>query len=200
MRSGNCALVVFARRPRAGRVKSRLARDLGARRAARVYARLLERTLRAAERTALAPRLLMPADRRDLDWFRRRYARRGWRVRAQNGGDLGRRMQVALAEALERHGAAVLIGTDVADADAADLEAAAAALAAGADAVLGPVADGGYWLLGLTREVPGLFTRLRWGASGVAAETRRRLRRAGAACVELPRRHDVDVARDLRRR
>lgn len=197
---GGCALVVFARRPRAGRVKTRLARDLGAARAARIYRALLERTLLEAEAAPVGPRILMPAAPGDLAWFRRHYGPRGWRVRAQRPGDLGRRMALALAAAFSHGGPAVLIGSDVADFRASDLAAARAALAAGAEVVLGPALDGGYWLVGLARPTPGLFAPQAWGRGGVCAETLRRCARAGLSCVVLPPRRDVDTAGDLRPR
>lgn len=194
----DCAIVVFARRPRPGHVKTRLARAVGAAQAARIYAALLERSIRVAEAAPLAPRILMPAGCEDLAYFRTRYARRGWRVRAQAEGDLGRRMACATTRVLAGGQRVVLIGSDVADCRANDLEAAANALAAGADAAIAPAADGGYWLIALARPIPGLFARLRWGHGSVYAQTLLRLRAAGVDFVELPSRHDVDTVRDLR--
>lgn len=192
-------LIVFARRPRAGAVKRRLARTLGGRRAARVYAQLLLRTLTLAAGAGYERLLLMPAAAGDRAWFCRRYARRGWRVRAQCAGDLGQRMAAALAGELAAGRCAVLIGSDIADGQVSDLRAARRALIeARADAVLGPVADGGYWLLGLSRETAGLFDAMHWSTATVAADTRRRLDLAGQRTLTLPCRHDVDSARDLR--
>ncbi len=190
-------LIVFARRPRAGRVKRRLARAVGARRAAALYAQTLAATLAAAARVRGVRRVLMPATRRDLAWFRRRYAARGWRLRAQAGGDLGTRMQHALEAEMTHGRAALLLGSDLLDVTSADLAAARDALAAGAPAVLGPAADGGYWLIGLTRRCPRAFLGMPWGTGTVLERTLATLREAGLEPALLPLRHDLDHARDL---
>jgi len=192
-------LIVFARRPRAGAVKRRLARAVGARRAAALYATLLARTLALAEASACVRRVLMPAAARDLRWFRTRLAPRGWQVRAQCPGGLGRRMERALGSALAGGQPAILIGSDTLDATAADVARAARALDGVAEAVIGPAADGGYWLIGLARPVPGLFAELPWGSAEVGARTVHRLVAARVVCLRLPPRHDLDRGRDLLR-
>ncbi len=191
-------LIVFARRPHAGKVKRRLARSMGGRGAAQVYAGLLARTLRASRRSGYSRLLLMPASPGDCAWFRARCARHGWLIRAQVRGDLGRRMAHALGAELARGRSAVLIGSDIADLQCADLRAARRELAAGAEAVLGPASDGGYWLIGLTLPVAGLFDDMPWSTSAVAALTCERLADAGRRLAVLAVRHDIDEARDLR--
>ena len=193
----HATIVVFARRPRPGRVKTRLARVLGGRRAAALYAQLLQRTLDVVARTAGARCLIMPASAADCGYFRARHAGRGWLVRAQASGDLGRRMQQALRLATAHAGAAVIVGSDIADLTRADLAMALRALADGADVVLGPAADGGYWLIGVARPLEGLFESMRWGSAQVFATTVRRLEQRQLSWVELALRHDVDRARDL---
>lgn len=190
-------LIVFARRPRAGAVKRRLARAVGRHRAAALYATLLAHTLTLAEASGCARRVLMPAAADDVRWFRALLAPRGWQVRAQCTGTLGRRMERALDSALAAGQPAILIGSDMLDATAGDVARAARALAGVAAAVIGPAADGGYWLIGLARPLPGLFADLPWGGPEVGARTIERLVAARVVCLRLAPRHDLDRGRDL---
>lgn len=192
-------LLIFAKAPVPGRVKTRLAGRLGARGAAELYKRLLRRTLGIARAARLCPVELWCAPDARHGFFadcRRDY---GVRLRRQRGGDLGRRMNHALNRALAGKAYAVLIGGDCASLGAAELRQALARLAAGTGAVLGPAADGGYLLVGLRRPCPALFRGIAWSTPTVLAATRRRLDRAGLAWMELPAGWDVDTPADLRR-
>jgi uncharacterized protein len=79
------------------------------------------------------------------------------------------------------------------------LVAAVRALQGGADAVLGPAADGGYFLIGLRRAQPQLFRGIAWGSAKVLDATRARLRQAGLRWQELAIHPDLDRPQDLRR-
>lgn len=192
-------LLIFAKSPVPGRVKTRLAGQLGARGAAELYKRLLRRTLAIARAARLCPVELWCAPDARHGFFadcRRDY---GVRLRRQRGGDLGRRMNHALNRALAGKAYAVLIGGDCASLGAAELREALDHLATGREVVLGPAADGGYLLVGLHRPCPALFRGIAWSTPTVLAATRRRLDRAGLAWVELPAGWDVDTPADLRR-
>jgi len=189
-------VIVFLRRPRPGRVKSRLSRAVGRRTAARLYAMTLARTLNLV--ADLAPqRVAMPASARDLAWLRRHT--RGWRRRCQARADLGGRMSSALTSALGDGRPALLIGSDLLDFEPRDLVQAARLLIDGHDAVFGPAADGGYWLVGLRAPEPRLFTGLAWGSREVFAQSCARARALGLRVAEIACRHDLDRARDLSR-
>ncbi len=192
-------LLVFAKAPVPGRVKTRLAGRLGKRGAAVLYRQLLDHTLAQAVAARLCPvELHCAPDARhgDLRACRRDH---GVILRGQVRGDLGRRMDRALARCLERCPFAVLIGGDCVSLGTRDLAAALGALAAGYDAVLGPAEDSGYVLIGLRRPCPGLFQGIAWGEPGVLDATRRRLTRAGLRWLELPTGWDLDRPADLRR-
>lgn len=192
-------LLIFAKAPVPGRVKTRLAGRLGTRGAARVYQQLLARTLKAAQAARLCPVELWCAPDARHGFFshcRRAY---GVRLRRQGAGDLGRRMKRALDQALREGRQAVLVGGDCASVGAAELRAAFERLASGYDAVLGPARDGGYVLVGLSRPCPPMFRAIPWSAPTVMATTRRRLRQAGIAWFELPVGWDVDTPADLKR-
>ena len=190
-------LILFAREPIAGQVKTRLIPALGAEGAARLYRRLLGLALRAGAATPCARRQLwctgMPPDGGDCA---RLAATHGFTWHPQPEGDLGARMAAALAEALASADRAVLIGSDCPDYTPDYLSAAFAALS-DHDAVLGPAADGGYVLIGLRRPAPALFTGIHWSRASVLAETRAALRGRGLTWVELPTLRDLDRPEDL---
>lgn len=192
------ALIVFARAPRPGRVKSRLAATLGTTQATEIYASLLEHALTLAPRGRFATRHLFCAAADEYDYFARRLAPGDWHVTVQCGADLGERMFNAFAVVLAEARFAVLIGTDIADSTTADLDQAYDVLATDPrHAVLGPVADGGYWLLGLPRVRHSYFEDIAWGREHVAASTEARLQHDGLGVHRLAARHDIDVAEDL---
>ncbi len=169
----------MAKDPVMGRVKTRLAREIGAVAATQFY--------RAATRTLVAR---LSADRRwstllavapDAAVGSRvwpgRIARRG-----QGGGNLGARMQRIMDWRVR--GPIVIVGTDIPAIQPAHIAQAFRALGAH-DAVLGPATDGGYWLVGLAR-VPRIlepFANVRWSSDAALADTRRNLRAASVALV-----------------
>lgn len=192
-------LLIFAKAPVPGRVKTRLAGQLGARGAAELYKKLLHRTLRIAHTARLCPIELWCAPDARHGFFvacRREY---GIRLRRQCAGDLGRRMNHALNRTLADGYAAVLIGGDCVSLGEVELRTAFDLLTAGHAAVLGPAADGGYVLIGLNQPCPTLFRGIAWSTPTVLAATRRRLRRTGMHWAELPPGWDVDTPADLRR-
>lgn len=189
------ALLVFARAPRPGRVKTRLVPVLGARRAVDLHLALARRLFAEAsasrfDRVELWVDALEPALPAPLAWPRH----------LQSGADLGVRMARALDNALTRVRCAVLVGTDCPTLERRDLDAALERLLRGDDAVIAPVLDGGYALIGFRRPPPAvLFRDMPWGSPRVAALTRARLRAAGFGWSELVYGFDVDRPEDLAR-
>jgi len=182
--------VVFARVPRLGTVKRRLAKDIGDRAALRFHARTLMRLLRtlAADRRFDAVLAATP------DRARLRLPPRIRRVR-QGRGDLGQRMAGVFRRFPHRRVA--IIGCDIPDAGADDLAAAFRALGR-ADAAFGPAADGGYWLVALSPRRPArLFAGVRWSTSHALADTLANFSHHRVALLRTL--HDVDTAEDLRR-
>lgn len=173
-------VLVFAREPRAGRVKTRLIPLLGEAGAARLHARLVHRAL-ATARAARLGRVQL------------------WSTRRQRGADLGARMLHAFRHALRRAERVILIGADCPALRASDLRRAARWLAGGADAVFAPAEDGGYALVALRRVSPRLFEEISWGGAQVMAQTRARLALLGWRWRELPEVWDVDRPEDVRR-
>jgi len=193
-RSPDAQLVVMAKYPARGRVKTRLAATIGSARACALYRAFV---LDLADRLAQLPY--------DVVWAywppRAPFGRLlpGARSRPQRGADLGARMANAIVAALRGGGPALVIGADAPHVSAASLARAAAALRGGADLVLGPAEDGGYYLIGVRAPVPALFRGIAWGTRTVLAVTRARARRLGLRTRLLPPTFDVDEAMDLRR-
>jgi rSAM/selenodomain-associated transferase 1 len=179
-------LVVFARVPRLGAVKRRLARGIGAMAALRFYRGQLAAVLRATGRDRRWTTLLAATPDRQ----RARWPLRLKRI-AQGGGDLGRRM----GRAMRRHRRVVLIGSDIPGIAATDIATAFRALGR-AQAVFGPAEDGGYWLVGLGPRRPARpFAAVRWSTAHALADTLANFR--GRRVALLRRLRDVDTAADL---
>lgn len=182
-------VAVFARHPTPGEAKTRLIPALGPVDAAALHRRLVERTLRAVRACGFPFELRVTgAEVRVFhDWLG------PLPVVDQGGGDLGER----LARAGPPY-PTLFIGSDAPDLSPMHLQVAAAALAR-APAAIGPAEDGGYWLLGLRRAVPGVFAGVAWGTGAVFAQTLARLRSAGIEPVILPELADLDRPEDLAR-
>ena len=190
----NVAIAILAKAPLPGLAKTRLAPVLGADGAANLQARFIERTVATAQSAAVGSVTLWVTP--DHPVFQAIAARRGVVLAAQPDGDLGVRMMAAVEAA---GGPAIVVGTDCPVLTTEHLRAAARTLLDGIDAIIIPVDDGGYGLIGMRRPQPALFEGMTWSTSSVMAETRRRLARLGLSWREPARLWDVDVPADLDR-
>jgi len=194
------ALLLLARLPEPGKVKTRLAPSLDAAQCMAVHHWLLQErlhTLRAVParrywwwtgQADAASRALLSSAHRC-----------GWHLARQPEGDLGQRMHRALATALLRHPQVVLVGSDCLGLTPARIGEALALLRQW-PLVLNPATDGGYALIGMTRRALGaraLFSDMPWGGDQVLRETLLRARRAGLPVALLPPLSDIDRAEDL---
>jgi uncharacterized protein len=187
-------LGVFAKQPVPGAVKTRLARETTPEWACTVAAAFLGDTLdRVAAIQAERYIAFAPASARP--WFETA-AQGRFELQPQVEGDLGQRMQ-AFFQAQTERGAdgSVIIGTDSPTLPVEHIRAALEHFDLGADAVLGPATDGGYYLIGFGHlGAPPIFDGIAWGTAGVLAETARRL--AGWHMNLLPPWYDVDTLAD----
>ena len=190
------AIIVFAKAPQPGLAKTRLIPALGADGAARLAARLLRHAVAQALAAQTGPVQLCIAGDTAHPLVLELSNAHTLAVTPQGEGELGLRMQRALAAALATHAAVLLMGTDLPGLDAAVLRAAAQALQ-GHDAVFVPALDGGYGLVGLKRPQPALFDGMAWSHPQVMADTRARAAAAGLRLAELPPLHDIDEPADL---
>jgi rSAM/selenodomain-associated transferase 1 len=187
MPSTDSLIIVFARAPVAGPVKTRLIPRLGAEGAARLQRRLI----RAALRTAGAVGPVELHVTRLHTWLRGL----GVPLRRQRGRDLGERMYRALSGPR----LTVLIGSDAPALRAADLRRALRWLRGGTDVVLAPAEDGGYALIAARRIDARVFEGIRWGGDDVLARTLDNLRRCGLRHRLLRVVWDVDRPADFDR-
>lgn len=187
-------VLVMAKVPVAGAVKTRLARRLGAVAACRLYTAFVGDLAARLNRTgarvtwAWTPAALTPPDV-------------GPRARhiVQRGPDLGARMADGVAAVWQLEPLPVLVlGVDAPHVPETWWRDGAAALLTGTDVVLGPATDGGYWMIGLREPVPELFTDVAWGTDTVYATTVARVRALGLSLATLPQTFDVDTWDDLK--
>jgi len=194
-----CRVIVFAKAPEPGKVKTRLIPALGEAGAAALHRRLVMHSLRAAQDAELGPVELWCAPDTRHAFFGECERDFGVSLHTQCEGDLGARMRRAFEEVLRRAKHAILVGSDIPALSARYLRDAERALSRAHDAVIGPAEDGGYVLIGLARCDPELFRDIPWGEPEVLAETRRRIAALRWRCLELPTLWDVDRPEDLER-
>lgn len=204
------ALIIFVKAPVPGQVKTRLCPPLTPDEAASLHGSfVLDMLERSRPPTGTRPhrgarggwrwdRFVACSPSPEHAFFKVIEERYGVRLLAQRGEDLGARMARAVAEVFAlgyRH--VVLIGTDVPTLPATAFDEAFALLASH-HVVLGPAADGGYYLLGLRQAAPELFMDIPWSTDRVLALTRRKAAALGLSAALLQARRDVDTPDDLR--
>lgn len=192
--------MIFARAPQRGAVKRRLAREIGAGPAHEFYART-SRDLVGRLGRDRRWRLILAVTPDRFAAEARFWGRNHVRM-AQGPGDLGRRLGRVIRSLAP--GPVVIIGSDAPGVTPAHVDRAFRALAA-YEAVFGPAADGGYWLIGLARKRIGdpslaaqLFKGVRWSTEHALADTRANLP-PGAEAPPLATLEDVDDAASWRR-
>jgi rSAM/selenodomain-associated transferase 2/rSAM/selenodomain-associated transferase 1 len=191
---GDERLIVFARDPVPGHVKTRLIPALGAEGAASLYRRLTERTLGWASRLGGGKGGLVEVR---FDGAPAGPLGRRFRVSPQGEGDIGARMGRAFADAFGSGGErVVIVGTDLPELTPAHVRASWRALRR-ADLVLGPARDGGYGLIGLRKSCPSLFEGIAWSTGAVLRQTLARARAAGLSVELLAALRDIDGPDDL---
>ncbi len=187
------ALILFVRNPEPGKVKTRLAKSIGAEKALTVYKMLLEHTLQITFRLNCR-KFVYYADRieeHDL------WSHPGYTKRLQFGYDLGERMGNAFQALYEQGFKKVLIiGSDCYQLQTNILEEAIQSLNQH-HSVIGPTFDGGYYLLGMTGFIPEPFLAKEWSTGTVFSETVKNFNDLGLNFKVLGQLHDVDEAADL---
>jgi uncharacterized protein len=199
MKTTDCRLIVFAKAPIPGQVKTRLFPSLGKNAAAVLYEQMIWHCLNTAVEAKIGPVDLWYAPSTGHSFFDCCAEQFQLKLYRQTEGDLGRRMSHALNATLSRCSYALLIGTDCPSLTCADLREAADVLRNGVDAVIGPTEDGGYVLIGLRQFTSKIFQGISWGTGSVLNQTRTRLKRLGWQWHELRQCWDVDRPEDLER-
>jgi len=191
-------LIIFTRYPQPGEVKTRLIPTLGSRRAARLQKEMTRHAMAWASTlggsASLSVEVHFTGGSKKL--MRRCFASQ-LPYRHQGEGDLGRRMREAFRDAF-RSGVdrAVIIGTDCPALSPDTIDTALKRLRQN-DVVLGPATDGGYYLIGLGRELPRIFENIPWGTGEVLEATLARAKHLNLSISLLETLHDVDQPGDL---
>ena len=197
------ALIVFLKYPEAGRVKTRLGREIGLEKAMNLYQKLLRRTL------GIASDFKSSQDNQDdLDIFlffsppeRKAELTKGypgpWEFTPQADGHLGERMGLAFRDLFcKGYEQIVLVGSDVADLTVSDMTEAFGLLKE-KEVVLGPAKDGGFYLIGLVFPFEKIFQFDSWSTSSIFKRTLQCLDNADLTVGTLSERKDIDQAEDL---
>ncbi|MDD2270907.1 MAG: TIGR04282 family arsenosugar biosynthesis glycosyltransferase [Desulfuromonadaceae bacterium] len=190
-------LIVFAREPLPGDVKTRLAASIGDRLATDIYEKMLQDVLETCRQLSGVETVVFWAcAENSLPLLSMRYR---CRSRIQGAGDLGQRMQAAFEEMFaEGCDLCCIIGSDAPDLPLSHfLEAYRLLAEPQTDVVFGPSKDGGYYLLGLRQSHPQLFTNIPWGGAAVLEQSLAAARDSALATVLLPEWQDIDTVEDL---
>ncbi len=184
-------LVIMAKQPVAGRVKSRLAKDIGAVKATGVYRTLMTTTLRNLSRDGRwRTWVAVTPDRavHDYNWPT------GISTFPQDRGDLGTRMQIIFDQIPV--GPVIIIGTDIPFITRTDIANAFKQIGP-KDVIIGSAGDGGYWLVGARRSprVPEIFKNIRWSSEHALADTIRNCSKLKIGFAT--ERFDVDTRTDF---
>lgn len=191
-------LIVFVKYPRAGEVKTRLAREIGDDDAAVLYQAMAEHVLRVTAAGDGGYARLVRFAPADADADIARWLPADARA-PQAAGDLGQRMAHAFDSAFAEGAArVVLIGTDAPALERDHVVQAFEALH-DHDLVLGPACDGGYYLVGLVAPRRRLFEGIAWSTATVCGATLERAEALGLRHRLLPELRDVDTLADVRR-
>lgn len=195
------AIIVMAKQPVAGQAKTRLCPPLTAVQAAALAKALLHDTVANARRADCAEVVLAYAPEEAATWFASQFP--GKAQIAQGNGELGERLTAVLEASWQRrYRPCIVMGADSPDLPTDFLCAALESLRPGAESaelVLGPAADGGYYLIGLQGRQPPLFTRIDWSTDRVLAQTLARAADLGLRTRLLEPWYDVDTIADLER-
>lgn len=186
-------LLIFTKNPIKGKVKTRLAKDIGDSKALEIYQYLLQHT-RQVTQPIDADKAVFYADFVDTadGWDNAHYTKF-----AQTGEGLGNRMKNAFVQGFDQgYSQVVIIGSDCAQITQGIITEAFEALKSH-NAVLGSAKDGGYYLLGMDRMYTQVFENKPWSTSEVFAQTLQDFEQAQATVYQLAQLSDIDTVADL---
>lgn len=182
-------IVVFLKAPRPGWVKTRLAASLGDGEACKAYTKMAHCFLdKISKYTDVELRFAPDDAQQEILPFMKSPQ---WTMKPQGEGDLGQRMTRAMEEALGETEVVLIFGTDCPYIETDDVDNAMEALKS-SDVVLGPAADGGYWMIGLKNHEPDLFKNIAWSTNQVLDQTLVSVESMGLSIRMLRLLEDVD--------
>ena len=184
-------LIIFTRNIVLGKCKTRLAKTIGAEKALEIYRFLVQHTAEISKAVEADKWVSYSEQPEHRDYF----DSASYKKFAQEGTDLGERMERAFAAGFERgYSNIVIIGSDIYELDEKDLNTAFRSLEQH-EYVIGPARDGGYYLLGMKEHSPELFKAKSWGTDRVFNDTMNDLENRDVKL--LPVRNDIDVFEDI---
>lgn len=198
MKQDDKCLIVFVKYPQKGMIKSRLARHYDDNFVAGLYENFVFDILKTVEKGDYRLQIYFYPPEKEKEI--KKLFSNDYKYRQQRGVDLGERMKNAFVDCFsEGFKFVVLIGSDFPDLPLKIIEDAFALLDSPSDAVIGPAADGGYYLIGLKTEtfLPDIFFGLSWSTASVFSETVKILQACSHRTEILPEWHDVDTRDDL---
>lgn len=186
------ALIIFARQPELGKVKTRLAATIGEEAALTIYKKLLAHTRAISEPLACDKYIFYTGEKADGAFWPDDYF-----LCRQATVDLGGRMKTAFAQLFNKgYHRICIIGSDCFELTTAIINNAFLHLRQ-QDVVVGPAKDGGYYLLGISNGPKAIFDGIEWSTARVLAQTKEKLALYGYRYSLLPLLGDVDTAADL---
>jgi uncharacterized protein len=185
-------IIIFTRNPELGKVKTRLAASIGDKGALEIYQFLLAHTQKTVQDINADKKVFYSEDINNDDLWDNSFYDKA----LQFGQDLGARMKNAFVDGFEEgYVRIVIIGTDLYDLEASDIEMAFKKLD-NHDVVIGPAVDGGYYLLGLKFIPEGIFINKKWSTDSVLSETLKNL--SNLEVYQLKPKNDIDTLEDIK--
>jgi len=184
-------LLIFTRNPEFGKVKKRLATDIGDASALKLYKFLLQHTFEVVKELSVEKWVYYSEEIPQQDLW----DQEDFQKKVQQGEGLGERMENAFFEAFNKgYKKVVIIGSDLYDLQEEDLKKAFLALDA-SNYVIGPASDGGYYLFGMKSLNSQVFRDKTWSTESVLRETLQDLKNEKLTMLEV--RNDIDTVHDL---
>lgn len=188
---GGAALIIFVRNPVLGKVKTRLAATVGDEKALAIYQYLLDHTKKITEHLNCAKFIFYAGSIHENDLWN------GYLKRLQKGHDLGEKMQHAFEELFnEKYKNICIIGSDCSELTQSIICEAFNSLQIN-ETVIGPAADGGYYLLGMQHPMKKLFANKSWSTDTVYKDTLHDIEMNNYSVYTLPVLNDVDEEKDI---
>ncbi len=184
-------LMVFVKNPVYGRVKTRLAQEVGPDKALSIYWQLLAHTRDITQGLDVGKFIYYSHQLPETDLW----AYIDHKNAIQPEGDLGQRMAAAFQENLRYYGRVIIIGSDNPELKTHHLNTAFEHLKE-KDVVIGPAKDGGYYLLGMRTYQPALFQGIRWSTDKVWEQTLSKIQHLSLSYTTLPVQNDIDTYQD----
>ena len=186
----NNALIIFARKPVLGKVKTRLAATIGNAKALEIYKKLLDHTRAEATKANCEVFVFLTETDEEKFW-------EGFTCQLQNGENLGEKMEHAFNMILNKgYKECIIVGSDCPGLNVEIIDSAFENLRL-KEIIIGPAEDGGYYLLGIKKMYSSLFRNKNWSTESVFLDTLLDIKKLGLSYHTMPILNDVDEEKDI---